>query len=71
MGCTSLAGEYKPTAKNGMVREHYRQLGFALVEAGDEGTTRWELPLAGFAPHPTHMKVLKGEAWTQPASIAR
>ena len=70
MGCTSLLGEYRPTAKNGMVREHYRQLGFAPLEDREDGTTRWELPLTGFAPRPTHMRVLKGEAWRQPASIA-
>ncbi len=68
MGCTRLIGEYRPTAKNGMVREHYGQLGFAMVESAGDGVTRWELPLAGFTPRPTHMKVLKGEAWTQPIS---
>ncbi len=69
MGCTRVVGEYRPTAKNGMVREHYKQLGFTLFESEGDGITRWELPLAGFAPRATHMKVLKGEAWTQPASI--
>ncbi len=70
MGCNTLLGEYRPTAKNGMVREHYRQLGFTLVEDAGDGITRWELPLTAFAPRPTHMKVLQGEAWTQPAFIA-
>ena len=69
MGCTRVLGEYRPTAKNGMVREHYKQLGFTLLESEGDGITRWELPLAGFLPRVTHMKVLKGEAWTQPASI--
>lgn len=69
MGCTTLLGEYRPTAKNGMVREHYGQLGFQLIDRAEDGTTRWELPLAGFTPQPTHMKLVKGEAWTQPASI--
>ncbi len=74
LGCTRLLGEYRPTAKNGMVREHYRQLGFDLLESSESGAasgvTRWELPLAGYRPRPTHMKILKGEAWIQPASIA-
>ena len=70
MGCASLIGEYRPTAKNGMVREHYCQLGFKLIEDCGAGITRWELPLAGFVPRPTHMKISKGEAWTTPASIA-
>ena len=70
MGCTHLVGEYRPSAKNGMVREHYAQLGFAPLDRAEDGTTRWQLTLAHFQPRPTHMRVLKGEAWTQPASIA-
>ncbi len=70
MGCTSLRGEYRPTAKNSMVREHYGQLGFKLLEGAESGTTHWELPLAGYQPRPMHMNIVKGEAWTQPASIA-
>ncbi len=70
MGCTSLIGEYRATAKNSMVRDHYGNLGFALLEGAEDGITRWELPLAAYEPQPTHMKILQGEAWTQPASIA-
>ena len=70
LGCDILRGEYRPTAKNGMVRDHYRQLGFTLTEEAADGITHWELPLTGYTPRPTHMKILKGEAWTQPASIA-
>ena len=74
MGCTRLIGEYRPTAKNGMVREHYGQLGFELTDDTNDntngGVTRWRLPLANVAPRPVHMRILKGEAWTQPASIA-
>ena len=70
MGCTSLRGEYRPTAKNSMVREHYGQLGFKLLEGAESGITHWELPLAGYQPRPMHMNIVKGEAWTQPASIA-
>jgi predicted enzyme involved in methoxymalonyl-ACP biosynthesis len=69
MGCTRIQGEYRPTAKNGMVREHFKQLGFTLLESDADGVTRWELPLADFALRPTHMRVLKGEAWTQPVSM--
>ena len=70
MGCTSLIGEYRPTAKNSMVREHYKKLGFTLIEDTGDGVTRWMLSLEGFEPRPTHMRILKGEAWTQPAFIA-
>ena len=52
LGATRLIGVYRPTAKNGMVREHYRKLGFA--EAGSENeTTEWTLALDGWTPRPT------------------
>ncbi|HYZ61337.1 MAG TPA: HAD-IIIC family phosphatase, partial [Acetobacteraceae bacterium] len=31
LGASSLIGEYRPTAKNGMVREHYAKLGFDKI----------------------------------------
>jgi FkbH-like protein len=40
-----IRGEYIPTAKNGLVREHYAKLGFELAEAGADGHTWWELKL--------------------------
>jgi FkbH-like protein len=48
-GCTKLVGEYLPTQKNQMVRDHYRDLGFALAGA------RWELDLATYRPRATHI----------------
>ena len=33
LGAERLVGEYRPTAKNGMVREHYQRLGFTLVSS--------------------------------------
>src|SRR5439155_788151 len=32
LGAKALIGEYRPTAKNGMVREHYAKLGFAKLD---------------------------------------
>jgi FkbH-like protein len=49
-GVARLLGLYIPTAKNGLVREHYAGLGFAPLPAapGDaEGTTHWELRIDG------------------------
>jgi FkbH-like protein len=41
LGCDRLTGVYVPTAKNGMVKEHYARLGF--TRAGNEGeTTFWD-----------------------------
>lgn len=45
-GCERIIGEYIPTAKNGMVKEHYPKLGFSVFE---EGKT-WLLELKDFKP---------------------
>ena len=50
-GLPRVRGQYLPTAKNGLVREHYRNLGFSPVP-GPDGDGFWELPVAGAAPRP-------------------
>ncbi len=49
-GRTSLIGEYLPTAKNELVRNHYASLGFS--PAGG----RWHLDVATFSSRPTFIK---------------
>jgi FkbH-like protein len=49
LGATRLIGEYYPTKKNGMVRDHYDKLGFATLEAHADGRSRSALPLAEVA----------------------
>lgn len=56
LGATHLLGTYRPTAKNGMVREHYGKLGFTLVETAADGTTTWELALEDWTQRPTHIE---------------
>ena len=70
MGCKRLVGQYRPTAKNAMVAEHFAQLGFELAATSDDGSTRWTLSLDRFAERSTHMRVLKGDTWGQPMSMA-
>ena len=53
LGASELIGEYRPTAKNGMVREHYQRLGFTEVARSEDGSTVWSLDLGRFAPKPT------------------
>ncbi len=53
-----LVGRYLPTAKNGLVADHYRNLGFAPIEV-DEGATIWELDLASFALPSLPIKILQ------------
>jgi FkbH-like protein len=54
LGAKRLTGQFRPTAKNGMVREHYARLGFTLTGAQD-GSTEWTLPLDGWTSRPTYM----------------
>lgn len=53
MGYKSLIGEYRPTPKNGMVRDHYANLGFAARGEKPDGTTEWCLDLDDFVRQPT------------------
>jgi FkbH-like protein len=48
-GVESILGEYIPTARNALVRDHYHNLGFEAV-SDDGGHTWWRLSLA--AQHP-------------------
>jgi FkbH-like protein len=54
-GVTRLVGLYIPTARNGMVRDHYARLGFE--QAGTEhGAVRWHLGLADYVPRMPPMR---------------
>lgn len=69
LGCKRLSGTYKPTAKNGMVRDHYKRLGFELLQE-TQGETTWVLPLEGYTARPICMTIQEGNTWTTPISIA-
>jgi FkbH-like protein len=56
-GARRLVGEYIPTAKNSMVRDHYARLGFAAVTGEPD---RSVLDLAGFTPADTFIHVVEG-----------
>ena len=42
-GRSRLVGRYLPTARNGLVEDHYEKLGFQLEARGDDGSTTWSL----------------------------
>jgi FkbH-like protein len=60
-GAQRIIGEYRPTAKNGMVKEHYRKLGFAKIETEDNGTTRWSLNISEYTAPDLLMRIDNNE----------
>jgi FkbH-like protein len=56
-GIDRLIGTYRPTARNGMVKDHYASLGFAPLERHDDGATLWQLDVAGATAPPVPMTV--------------
>ena len=44
-GLTVIKGEFIPTAKNALVRDHYATLGFTPIISENDGHTTWELPV--------------------------
>ncbi|QVQ28234.1 HAD-IIIC family phosphatase [Achromobacter deleyi] len=55
-GAKRLIGEYLPTPKNTMVKDHYRKLGFSLLNE-NENATQWVLDLDVFTPPSAPMKI--------------
>ena len=56
---STVTGEYIPTAKNDLVRDHYSSLGFLPIYGCDN---QWALPVEACLPRATHVR-LEG-AWT-------
>jgi FkbH-like protein len=55
-GITEIIGRYIPTAKNGLVREHFSRLGFIQTGTQD-GETTWQLAIAGYCEKSLPLKV--------------
>jgi FkbH-like protein len=60
LGATRLRGEYIPSKKNAMVRDHYKKLGFTVVADGTDGSSIAELDLTGLRPVETFIHVTEG-----------
>lgn len=56
-GARWLIGRYVPTAKNGMVRDHYAKLGFSNVQEMPSGECIWQLDLNLFPAEELPMAV--------------
>jgi FkbH-like protein len=56
-GATSLVGEFRPTAKNGMVASHYSNLGFIEIPNTGEGIQLFELDLSNYRTLETKIEI--------------
>lgn len=57
MGASRLTGDYLPTPRNGIVADHYDDLGFSRVSDLPDGGSRWELRLDGYSHPDLPMKI--------------
>jgi len=62
LGAHRLIGEYFPTKKNGMVRDHYVKLGFTRIAEAADGSNTNVLDLTSFEPAPTFIHVVEGSS---------
>jgi FkbH-like protein len=60
LGAKRLVGDYIPTKKNAMVKDHYVRLGFTRIESDPAGGNRNILDLASFSPAETFIHVTEG-----------
>lgn len=56
-GISRIIGYYYPTAKNGMVRYFYRDMGFSPVEEDADGSSTWTLDTETYVPQNTVIEV--------------
>jgi FkbH-like protein len=59
LGANFLIGEYKPTPKNEMVKDHYERLGFDVCKVRPDGSTIWRLSLDAFQPFDVPMTCVR------------
>lgn len=69
-GIRELVGEYRPTAKNGMVKDHYRKLGFTQTEERADSVI-WTLDLDRYEPRAVPITVIGSELGTSTADPTR
>jgi FkbH-like protein len=68
-GIADLIGRYIPTARNGLVRDHFRKLGFDQVDARPSGETTWQLAVNNYGDKDLPLKVVARPS-PGPASVA-
>lgn len=60
MGIAQIVGEYRATAKNAMVHDHYPQLGFRPLPDDGSGDLRWALDVADYRNKQTDIETIGG-----------
>ena len=60
LGARRLVGVYVPTARNGMVRDHYKTLGFSVNGTEQDGGYRAVYDVAAHEPAPTFIETVAG-----------
>ena len=60
LGARWLVGEYIPTKKNGMVKDHYAKCGFTVISTDAAGGSRNRLDLESFHPAKTSIVITQG-----------
>jgi FkbH-like protein len=68
-GASELIGRYIPTARNGLVRDHFEKLGFARLGEEANGETTWRLSVGEYSDKELPMKI-EAVASTGSASAA-
>jgi FkbH-like protein len=56
-GVTRIVGTYVPSAKNGLVADHYKNLGFLPVPQQEQTGSQWFLEVNGYVPMSRHIRV--------------
>lgn len=57
-GLERIVGYFQRSAKNSIVEEHYRNRGFRLESAAENGASSiWSLSLSSYAPQNRHIQV--------------
>ncbi len=54
-----IVGEYRPSAKNGMVGAFFQKFGYRAWESDSEGNTKWVLDLNEYSPRETSISIFK------------
>lgn len=56
-GASELIGRYIPTARNGLVKDHFEKLGFSRLSAEPNGETVWRLDIGQYSDKELPMKI--------------